>query len=169
MAYRFSLSGIEIKCDNLEELLQAVQDGLVTATNIKDDSPKTSPQVETQEVGVEPNVQTQNGGVNRTQAVKESWSEAQVYAKEHNVSVWEARSILSLRKRKERSEQAIAKSKTESHKGTKKGLQGSGPRQAWKEATEYAQKHGISVSEARKVLAERKRLAVKKALEKLGK
>lgn len=47
--------------------------------------------------------------------------------------------------------------------------QGSGPKRSWQEAQDYAEKHGVTVGEARSILAKQKREATEKALSKVKK
>lgn len=47
--------------------------------------------------------------------------------------------------------------------------QGSGPKRSWQEAQEYAEKHGVTVGEARSILAKQKREATERALSKVKK
>ena len=57
----------------------------------------------------------------------------------------------------------LSKSETETRK-----KQGSGPQKMWAEAERYAKKHGISKDEARRILANEKKLKVTEALSEVG-
>lgn len=50
-----------------------------------------------------------------------------------------------------------------------KTTQGSGPKRAWVEAREYAEKHGITAMEARGILSKQRKDAVEKALQTVKK
>lgn len=122
MAYRFFLAGVEIQCDELEELLKAVRagvtDSMETKTNTEakpnnGEGPRKAweaAKAVAEEEGISPleahgrlasskkSKQSQVKGP-QGKGPRKAWAEATAYAEKHNVSVIEARGILSHRKK----------------------------------------------------------------------
>ncbi|MGN6546550.1 MAG: hypothetical protein ACTHK7_15960, partial [Aureliella sp.] len=92
MPYQFSVQGIPVTCDTLSELLEAVKSGVVDS---RPGEVQAVPAAAARgEVGAKKKPGPQGSGPKR------AWAEAEEYAKKHNISISEARGIIS-RKRRE--------------------------------------------------------------------
>ena len=97
MPYRFSLNGLDVQCDTLEELH--------AASKLPTFGPASpSPSGETKVRRNAEVLQKQGSGP------RKSWVAAEAYAKKHGITRNEARSILAAEKKK-RIEQALSKVK----------------------------------------------------------
>lgn len=98
MAYRFQMAGVEVKCDTLDELLEAVKAGMVDtasgASEVEENRPRERDRSSKRPKGPQ------------GKGPKKAWDEARAYADEHGISIMEARGILS-QKRKNALEKAL--------------------------------------------------------------
>ena len=102
MPYHFTLFGVEVTCDDVEELAAALR------------------------MGAEPSSKnhrrpaaTESAPGRQGSGPKRAWAEAREYAAAHGVDVYEARRILSEKRRQEaaKAELAAAKSRTKQRRG----------------------------------------------------
>lgn len=108
MPYQFSLRGIPVTCDTLEELLEAVHAGLADARSPQEVH-ATLGASSSAPTGIEPASQgKKRPGKPQGSGPKKAWAEAQAYADEHGVTIGEARSIIA-RKKKDAIAQAMGK------------------------------------------------------------
>jgi hypothetical protein len=113
MSYRFYLAGLEVQCDSLAELLEAVKSGQVdeqlkstgsgpkraweAAHDLAEREGISPVEAHGRLAATKPKQEPNKGPQGR--GPKKAWAEAQDYAEKHGVSTIEARGILAAKKK----------------------------------------------------------------------